>query len=125
MKFNIELNVYELHYLMATGTFQTLCRDVQTVEADARKSSKAAPDFVPETKNTTANETVSNTEKEVSTEEAVTEISEVEIRAKFVELSKKGKKKELKDLLTAMGVEKVSDLKPEQYQEAWAKLEAI
>ena len=53
------------------------------------------------------------------------EISEVEIRAKFVALSKKGKKAELKKLLTDFGVEKVSDLQPDQYQNAMAKLEAI
>lgn len=53
------------------------------------------------------------------------EISEVEIRAKFVALSKKGKKAELKKLLTDFGVEKVSDLQPDQYEAAMKKLEAI
>ena len=53
------------------------------------------------------------------------EITEVEIRAKFVNVSKKGKKTELKSLLTEMGVVKVSDLQPDQYQEAMAKLGAI
>lgn len=52
-------------------------------------------------------------------------ITEVDIRAKFVELSKKGKRAELKNLLSELGVSKVSDIKPEQYHEAWAKLEAI
>ena len=53
------------------------------------------------------------------------EISEIEIRAKFVALSKKGKKAELKKLLTDLGVEKVSDLQPDQYEAAMKKLEAI
>lgn len=52
-------------------------------------------------------------------------ISEVEIRSKFVALSKKGKKDELKALLTKMGVSKVSDLQPDQYQDAMSKLEAM
>lgn len=52
-------------------------------------------------------------------------ITEIDIRAKFVELSKKGKRSELKNLLSELGVSKVSDIKPEQYHEAWAKLEAI
>lgn len=52
-------------------------------------------------------------------------ITEIDLRAKFVELSKKGKRSELKNLLSELGVSKVSDIKPEQYHEAWAKLEAI
>lgn len=60
-----------------------------------------------------------------SNESAAPKVTEVELRAKFVELSKKGLKSELKDLLTELRVEKVSDLKPEQFDEAMAKLEAM
>ena len=52
-------------------------------------------------------------------------VTEVDLRAKFVELSKKNKKSELKELLTSFGVEKVSDLKPAQFNDAWSKLEAM
>ena len=65
------------------------------------------------------------TSAEDKTADAPKEISEVEIRAKFVELSKKGKRSELKNLLSELGVSKVSDIKPEQYHEAWEKLGAI
>jgi len=56
---------------------------------------------------------------------ASSDISVEKLRAKFVELSKKGKKAELKKLLSELGVSKVSDIKPDQYQDVMAKLEAI
>lgn len=63
---------------------------------------------------------------EATTESPVeTSINEEDIRAKFLDLNKKGKKAELKDVLNALGVEKVSSLKPDQFKEAMTKLEAI
>jgi hypothetical protein len=124
MKFTIEMNVYELNHSMATGTFQALCNDVQEAEGEARKAPKAAPETKTAAEPEQKKDTPADNKPDTPSEEKPG-ISEEEIRAKFVDLSKKGKKKELKDLLTALGVEKVSDLKPEQYQEAWTKLEAI
>lgn len=119
MKIHIELNVYELNHAMTSGSFQTLCADLQKADQEVKKAPKTDPQ-IKAVSDSKENPTTAPVEAEASPE-----ISEVEIRAKFVELSKKGKKKELKDLLTAMGVEKVSDLKREQYQEAMTRLEAI
>lgn len=122
MKINIELNVYELNHSISTGSFQALCGDLQAADQEVKKTPKTNPATA------ASAETEKKTPaapKEEPDEKVTAEISEVEIRAKFVELSKKGKKTELKELLTAMGVEKVSDLKPDQYPEAMAKLEAI
>jgi hypothetical protein len=120
MKIHIELNVYELNHSMSTGSFQALCTDLQAADQEVKKAPKSTPPPPETEKKTSDNPTTPTTGAEASSE-----ISEVEIRAKFVELNKKGKKNELKELLTYMGVEKVSDLKPEQYQEAMEKLEAI
>lgn len=65
-----------------------------------------------------------NTETKAEVKQEVT-INAEDIRKMFVTLSKKGKKAELKKILTGLGVDKVSDLKEEQFADAMAKLEAI
>ena len=77
---------------------------------------KPAPESKPDHKPNEIEEKATDSKSEKK------QISEVEIRAKFVALSKKGKKAELKKLLTDFGVEKVSDLQPDQYQKAMEKL---
>jgi len=121
MKMIIELNATEAKNSVKSGALLTMLETL----ADFEKETEApVRNFVNAVKKeNTPVETVSK--DEVKTSDAPKEISEVEIRAKFVELSKKGKRSELKNLLSELGVSKVSDIKPEQYHEAWAKLEAI
>lgn len=76
-----------------------------------------------EEKQTKIVEETTKAEKPKKAEEV--KIAETDVRAKFVELTKKGKKEELKSLLTEFEVAKVSDLKPEQYADVMAKLEAM
>jgi len=128
MKITIEMNLYELNRTITSGSLPALTEDLLALENETRTvpgqatqtDKKVAPVAVETVKEAAA--TVETTEDKKAPE---TNISEVEIRAKFVELSKKGKKAELKTLLTKMGVEKVSDLTTEQYNEAWKGLEAI
>lgn len=134
MKFTIEMNIHELSRSIKAGTLETLVTDIMSHENQVRSEQTAAvkDNSVPTkavidkpTPEATAKESTPAPEPIPAPEEKKTEINEVQIRAKFVELSKKGKKKELKTLLGQLGVEKVSDIKPEQYQEAWAGLEAL
>lgn len=116
MKMIIELNAAEATNAISTGALLGMLTILAETEAETKKS---AHDYVSKFKK----DTQPKQEPEASAPD--TNISEVEIRAKFVALSKKGKKAELKELLTDFGVEKVSDLQPDQYQEAMTKLEAI
>jgi len=128
MKITIEMNLYELNRTITSGSLPALTQDLLALENEtrsvpgeaAKQNEKVAPVAVKTIKE--AAETVETTEDKKAPE---IKISEVEIRARFVELSKKGKKTELKDLLTTLGVEKVSDLKPEQYADAWERLGAL
>jgi len=127
MKFTIEMNIYELNRSIKSGTLEALVADVQAHEEETRKTPKVekevkAPAPDPEKKE---EKKAPDTPTEEKNEDTTPEITEVEVRAKFVELSKKGKKAELKTLLDEMGVSKVSELKPEQYAEAMKRLEAI
>lgn len=127
MKFTIEMNIYELNRSIKSGTLEALVADVQAHEEETRRAPKAekevkAPAPDPEKKE---EKKAPDTPTEEKNEDTTPEITEVEVRAKFVELSKKGKKAELKTLLDEMGVSKVSELKPEQYAEAMKRLEAI
>jgi len=127
MKFTIEMNVYELNRTIKSGTLGALVTDVQAFEDETRKAPNVekkveAPAPDPEVE---AEEKAPKTPAEEKNEAYTPEITEVEVRAKFMELSKKGKKAELKALLDEMGVTKVSELKPEQYAEAMKKLEEI
>lgn len=129
MKITIEMNLYELNRTITAGTLPALTMDLISLENETRSVPVEAAQQNKKVVSTPAAETVKEAAAAVETTEGEKEpeikISEVEIRAKFVELSKKGKKAELKTLLTKMGVEKVSDLTPEQYNEAWEGLEAI
>lgn len=122
MKFTIEMNIYELSRSIKAGTLERLVNDIKEHETEVRsgKTGIPAPDPQPVAKTPAPEATVVETP-----EKNTSEITEVQIRAKFVELSRKGKKKELKALLSELGVEKVSDIKPEQYADAWARLEAL
>lgn len=127
MKFTIEMNIYELNRSIKSGTLEALVADVQAHEEETRRAPKAekevkAPAPDPEKKE---EKKAPDTPTEEKNEDTTPEITEVEVRAKFVELSKKGKKAELKTLLDEMGVSKVSELKPEQYAEAMKRLEVI
>ena len=123
MKFTIEMNVHELSRSIAAGTLESLVNDIKSHE-DQVRSEKAA-----QTKPTPvaapAPEAPIAVEPTPTPAPSEPEITEVKLRAKFVELNKKGKKKELKALLDKLGVAKVSDIQPEQYEEAWAGLEAL
>jgi hypothetical protein len=115
------MNIHELSRSIQAGTLESLVKDAKQHEDESRKI---------EVKSDTNknDEKVSKTEqKEPKSDEKEpkSEITEVELRSKFVELSKKGKRDELKTLLSDMGVEKVSDLKPEQFGETMDKLEAM
>ena len=52
-------------------------------------------------------------------------ITEVEVRKLATEKSQAGFRPQVKDLITKMGVEKLPDLKPEQYEEFIQKLSLI
>lgn len=133
MKFTIEMNIYELNRSIKSGTLEALVADVQAHEEETRRAPKAekevkAPAPDPEKKEEKKAPDILQwllTPTEEKNEDTTPEITEVEVRAKFVELSKKGKKAELKTLLDEMGVSKVSELKPEQYAETMKRLEAI
>lgn len=121
MKVLIELGYLELKAAIESGTLIGLADTVEGAKAvnaevaeQTKKGVKAKPNEDPE---------VAPEKDEVTATEPT--ITEVDIRAKFVALSKKGKKAELKQLLTDFGVEKVSDLQPDQYQDAMEKLEAM
>lgn len=121
MKMILELNATEAKNAVASGAILGLLETL----ADYEKETEApVRELVQQFKQPTLGEVLTQHQIEQMTSEDP-EISEVEIRAKFVALSKKGKKAELKELLTDFGVEKVSDLQPDQYQEAMTKLEAI
>lgn len=64
-------------------------------------------------------------ESKQESEETTSKFTEEEVRAKFVATTKKGKKTEAKKILTDMGLKKISDLKPEHFDDVMAKLEAI
>lgn len=126
MKMILELNATEAKNAVASGAILGLLETL----ADYEKETEApVRELVQQFKQPTLGEVLTQHQIEQMTSEdpeiSEVEISEVEIRAKFVALSKKGKKAELKELLTDFGVEKVSDLQPDQYQEAMTKLEAI
>lgn len=118
MKFIVEMNVHELSRSISTGTLAALVEDIKSHEDQVRNGAKPAqvaePKPAPKQKDTPPWEDPTG-EK----------ITDTQIRAKFVELSRKGKKKELKALLDKLGATKVSDITPEQYELAWAGLEAI
>ncbi len=123
MKFTIEMNVHELSRSIAAGTLESLVNDIKSHEDQVRSEkaaqTKPAPVAAP------APEAPIAVEPTPTPAPSEPEITEVQLRAKFVELNKKGKKKELKALLDKLGVAKVSDIQPEQYEEAWAGLEAL
>lgn len=123
MKFTIEMNVHELSRSIAAGTLESLVNDIKSHEDQVRSEkaaqTKPAPVAAPAPEAPIA---VEPTPTPASSEP---EITEVQLRAKFVELNKKGKKKELKALLETLGVAKVSDIQPDQYEDAWAGLEAL
>jgi hypothetical protein len=123
MKFTIEMNVHELSRSIAAGTLESLVNDIKSHEDQVRSEkaaqTKPAPVAAP------APEAPIAVEPTPTPAPSEPEITEVKLRAKFVELNKKGKKKELKALLDKLGVAKVSDIQPEQYEEAWAGLEAL
>lgn len=48
-----------------------------------------------------------------------------EVRTKFTELARAGKRDELRDLLAEFGAENVSSLKESDYDEVYARLEAL
>lgn len=118
MKFIVEMNVHELSRSISTGTLAALVEDIKSHEDQVRNGAKPAqvaePKPAPKQKDTPPRE-----------DPAGEKITDTQIRAKFVELSRKGKKKELKALLDKLGATKVSDITPEQYELAWAGLEAI
>lgn len=123
MKFTIEMSVHELSRSIAAGTLESLVNDIKSHEDQVRSEkaaqTKPAPVAAP------APEAPIAVEPTPTPAPSEPEITEVQLRAKFVELNKKGKKKELKALLDKLGVAKVSDIQPEQYEEAWAGLEAL
>lgn len=129
MKFTIEMNVHELSRSIAAGTLESLVTDIKSHEDQVRngKQLKSEPIVTPASTPAPAPQPAPETpvEEKPTPVEAAPEITEVQLRAKFVELNKKGKKAELKTLLDGLGVAKVSDLQPEQYQAAWDGLEAI
>lgn len=114
MKLILEFNPTEAKNAITSGSLLNLLETAVNEETAVQKLGKKEE---PKPK--------TNPEPEPAEEAEETKITEVEIRAKFVALSKKGKKAELKKLLTDFGVEKVSDLQPDQYQEAMSKLEAM
>ncbi len=130
MKFTIEMNIHELSRSIAAGTLEGLVNDIKDHEAEVRAGKTIQPKIQPTTQPQPEPQESIESSSEVSnsasdSKEKESKITEVDIRAKFVELNKKGKKKELKALLDKLGVAKVSDIQPEQYEEAWAGLEAL
>lgn len=123
MKFTIEMSVHELSRSIAAGTLESLVNDIKSHEDQVRSEkaaqTKPAPVAAP------APEAPIAVEPTPTPAPSEPEITEVQLRAKFVELNKKGKKKELKALLDKLGVAKVSDIQPDQYEDAWAGLEAL
>lgn len=126
VKIKIELNQNEFALALENGALQALHEALRTENYETIQEQVQAAHQIPQvetaSKDQTQNEDKPPWEDEPKDEKQYTE---VEIRAKFVELSKKGKKADLKNILSSLGVQKVSDIKPEQYQEAMAKLEAL
>ncbi len=120
MKFIVEMNVHELSRSISTGTLAALVEDIKSHEDQVRNGAKPAPVAEPKPKPAPKQKDTPPWE-----DPAGEKITDTQIRAKFVELSRKGKKKELKALLDKLGATKVSDITPEQYELAWAGLEAI
>lgn len=120
MKFIIEMNVHELSRSISAGTLEALAEDIKSHEDQVRNGAKPAPVAEPKPKPAPKQKDAPPGE-----DPAGGKITDTQIRTKFVELSRKGKKKELKALLDELGAAKVSDITPEQYELVWAVLEAI
>ena len=130
MKLIIEMNVHELSRAISTGTLAALVEDIKSHEDQVRNGAKPAPVAEPKPKPAPVAEPKPKPapkQKDTPPREdpAGGKITDTQIRTKFVELSRKGKKKELKALLDELGAAKVSDITPEQYELVWAVLEAI
>lgn len=72
---------------------------------------------------------VKKTESEPDTTEDAAEestgLSFEQVRVKLAEVSQKGKQKELKDLITSFGAEKLSDIPEEKYAELLEKADDL
>lgn len=115
MKMILEFNPAEALNAITSGALLELMEKAVSEESAVRNVVKKTKEAKEE----------SETETKPTDNPKEPKISAVEIRSKFVALSKKGKKVELKDLLADLGVAKVSDIKPEQYEDAMSKLEAM
>ncbi len=118
---NIEITIRAPELVQALQTF-TEALISASMESGRRVSIKAEVKDEAETK--AENKTVTTTTTP-STKEETTTISLSQIRAKFVEAAQKGKRDELKALLEEYGADNVSSLKPEVFEDVYARLEAI
>lgn len=123
MEILIKLNYAELKTVVDNGLLIELCESISKKTETVEKVEKPIKHIV---------EGMEFKEENIETpwdipkkEEKKPAATEDQIRAKFVELNKSGKKAELKALLNEFGVVKVTELTADKFDEVYARLEAL